>query len=156
MPVRVFRVAHQALGLVVVRLVLALGGLVASIVAGAEPGPAAAGVAFGAGVTAVALISDRRWLLSRRPSLGPLPEGATGGGLAKGVATGLLPSTIGVAALLAVSLAFEPILGAVLAGVIAGMGLVGLMGLTDLIIRERREGARVYADEADSSRRYVG
>jgi hypothetical protein len=152
---RVFRVAHQAAGLVAVRLALAAAGYTTSVAAGAEPRPAAAALAFGIGVTAVALISDRRWLLFRRPDVEPLPAGAAPGGLLRGIGSGLLPSTAGVAALLAIALAFEPILAAVLAGVLAGMGLVQLMSLADLLLRERGEGRRLYADAADPARRYV-
>jgi hypothetical protein len=58
--------------------------------------------------------------------------------------------------LLAIALFFEPLLGAVLAGVLAGMGLVALMSLVDLLLRERDESTRLYADAADAARRYVG
>ena len=156
MAPRVFRVAHQAAGLIVARLALGAAGYAASVAAGAEPRPAAAALAFGTGVTAVALISDRRWLLFRRPDVEPLPAGATRSGLLRGIASGLLPSTVGVAMLLAIALFFEPLLAAVLAGVLAGMGLVALMSLVDLLLRERDESTRLYADAANAARRYVG
>ena len=153
---RVIRIAHHALALVAIRLVLSLGGFGASLVAGAERQAAAVGLAFGTGACAVALLSDRRWLLFQRQSLEPLPPGSEPGDLPRAIAKALMPSTIGVAVLLAVSLAFEPVLAAVLAGVLGGMALVGLTGLVDLLFRERQAGVRYYADAAEPSRRYLG
>ena len=46
---------------------------------------------------------------------------------------GTYPSTVGVALLAAIALAFSPVLAAVLAGVIGGLGLAGL--LTTLALR---------------------
>jgi len=152
---RVHRIAHQALGLAVVRLALGLGGFLASSAVGAERGPAATGLAFGAGASALALISDRRWVLSPLPTVDQLPDGAERVGPARAIASGLLPSTAGVTLLAIVALAFEPVLSAVLAGVLVGMALVTLMGVTDLLLREHNEARRYHADATDGSRRYV-
>jgi hypothetical protein len=47
-------------------------------------------------------------------------------------------------------------LSAVLAGVLLGMGLVTVMSVVELALRERREARRYYADVSERSRRYVG
>lgn len=146
---------HLAFGLVAVRAALAAAGFAAALAAGAEGGPAALGLAFGAGITAMALVSDRRWMLGKQPELHPVPDGVEHRGLPRAVAQGLLPSTVGVSVLLAIALAFEPLLSAVLAGVLAGMALAGLVTLADLVGREYREGLLVYVDATDSSRRYA-
>ena len=150
-----YRIAHLALGLGALRAALAVVGFAAALAAGAEQGPAALGLAFGAGVTATALISDRRWTLGPQPELHPLPDGIEHRGLRGAIAHGLLPSTVGVSVLLAIALAFEPVLAAVLAGVLAGMVVAGLVGFADLALREYRDGVLLYADAADSSRRYA-
>jgi hypothetical protein len=67
----------------------------------------------------------------------------------------MLPSTAGVAILAAVSLAFEPLLAAVLAGVLAGMGVVSLASWVEVVLWERRAGATLYADYDVHTRRYV-
>jgi uncharacterized membrane protein YbhN (UPF0104 family) len=155
-PLRVFQVAQQAVGLAAVRVALGLAGFGAALAAGAERNPAAVGLAFGAGASAVALVSYRRFLFFEQPTVEPLPADAEHVGPGRAILNGLLPSTAGVAFLLAISLAFKPILSAVLAGVLLGMGLVTVMSLFDLALRERREARRYYADVSERSRRYVG
>jgi hypothetical protein len=151
----VYRIAHLALGLGVVRATLAGMGFAAALAAGAERGPAALGLAFGAGVTATALLSDRRWTLGWQPELHPLPDGIEREGLKGAIAHGLLPSTAGVSVLLVIALAFEPLLAAVLAGVLAGMVIAGLAGLAELVMHEYRDRVLLYADATDSARRYA-
>ncbi|HEU5279309.1 MAG TPA: hypothetical protein VFU26_10440 [Gaiellaceae bacterium] len=151
-----FRVAQQAVGLAAARLALGGSGFGAALAAGAERNPAAVGLAFGAGASAVALVSDRRFLLFEQPTVEPLPAAAEPVGPGRAIRDGLLPSTAGVALLLAISLGFKPILSAVLAGVLLGMGLVTVMSVTELTLRERREARRYYADFSERSRRYVG
>ena len=150
-----YRIVHLAIGLGAARAALAVAGFAAALAAGAEPGPAALGLAFGAGVNAMVLLSDRRWTLRKQPEFHPAPEGVEHRGLPRAVARGLLPSTAGVSVLLAIALAFEPVLSAVLAGALAGMVLAGLVTLADLVIREYREGMLVYVDATDSSRLYA-
>ena len=151
----VYRIVHLALGLVAVRAALAAAGFAAALAAGAERGPAAVGLAFGAGVTAMALVSDRRWMFGKQPELHPVPDRVEHRGLPRAVAQGLLPSTVVVSVLLAIALGFDPVVAAVLAGVLAGMALAGLVTLADLVVREYREGMLVYADATDNSRRYA-
>jgi hypothetical protein len=151
----VFRSAHYLLALAGIRLSLAALGFVASVAAGAGARSAGVGVAFGAAASAVALLTDRRSLLVRRLPVEPLPEAARHAPLWRAVARGLLPSTAGVAALLVASLAFEPVLAAVLAGILAGMGGVGFAAFVELSLLERQRRARFFTDGAGPVRRYV-
>jgi hypothetical protein len=151
----VFRSGHYLLALAVIRLGLAVLGLGASVVAGAEARSAGVGVAFGAAASAVALLTDRRRLLVRRPPVEPLPREARRAPLSRAVAKGLLPSTAGVAALLVASLAFEPVLAAVLAGILAGMGGVGFAAFVEISLLERQRRARFFTDGIGPVRRYI-
>lgn len=151
----VYRVGPQRLILSCIRLCLAALAFTASIVAGAENGAAGVGLALGAGISCLALLTDRRWLLLRAPTAEPLPEGARRAPLHRAVANGLFPSTVGVAVLAAASLAFEPILAALLAGNLAGMGIVGLVGWLEVVLWERRHGQALLGDGAVHTRRYV-
>jgi hypothetical protein len=73
----------------------------------------------------------------------------------RAVAAGTMPSTVGVTVLAAASLVFEPILTAVLAGILAGMGIVSLVSCVEVALWERRSGARLFADADVHTRRYV-
>lgn len=151
----VYRVGPQRLALSSIRLGLGALGFAASTVTGAEADAAGVGLALGAGVACLALLTDRRWLLLGRPTVAPLPEGAHRVRLSRSVASGMLPSTAGVAVLAAVSLAFEPILASLLAGILAGMGIVSLASWVEVVLWERREGAGLFADADVHTRRYV-
>lgn len=145
----VYRVVHLSLLLAGVRLGLGGIGFVASLVAGAEPRAAAVALGVGAGGSLVALVSSQRWALVAQPEVTPLPAGADhSGALVPALRRALMPSTAGVTALLAISLAFEPVLTAVLAGVLAGMGALPLAVGVDVVVRERRADRRFYADAA--------
>ena len=151
----VYRVTHQRLALSGIRLGLAVLGFVGSITAGADAAAAGIGLALGAGICGLALVTDRRWLLLGKPTAGPLPDGAGRVPLTRAVASGLLPSTVGVAVLAAASLAFQPILAAVLAGILAGMGIVGLVSWLEVVLWERHEDVHLFADADVHTRRYV-
>jgi hypothetical protein len=154
-PPAVYRVVHQRLVLSGIRLALAGVAFAGSIVAGAEGRAAAVGLALGAGICALALVTDRRWLLLGKPTAEPLPQDVRRASLARAVAEGMLPSTVGVAVLAAASLVFEPILSAVLAGVLAGMGIVSLVSCVEVALWERRTDTQVFADADVHTRRYV-
>jgi hypothetical protein len=151
----VYRVREQRLALSVIRLVLAALGLAGSILAGADAAAAALGAGLGAAICGLALLTDRRWLFFRAPGAAALPDDARRAPLGRAVLSGMLPSTVGVAILAAVSLAFEPLLAAVLAGVLAGMGLVSLASWVEVVLWERRAGVTLYADYDVHTRRYV-
>lgn len=150
-----YRVTHQRLALSAIRLGLAAVALAGSIAAGADVAAAGVGLALGAGICGLALVTDRRWLLLGKPTADPLPEDARRASLARAVVDGMLPSTVGVAVLAAASLVFEPILGAVLAGILAGMGIVSLVSCVEVVLWERRTDTHLFADADVHTRRYV-
>jgi hypothetical protein len=144
-PPRLVPLAARLLALTAVRLALGLIGLAAAQAAGAEASAAGAAFAFGAGVSAAVLISDRRGLLRGQTDPAPAPAGAARASLLRAVAAGLFPSTVGVAALAAVALAANAVLAALLAGVLAGMALAGVAGLIGVVAWQQRAGAVLYA-----------
>lgn len=144
-PPRLVRLAARLLVLTAIRLALGLAGLAGARVAGADSGPAWAAFAFGAGVSAVLLIGDRRGALRSSVAPEPVPLGAGRTPLLRAAAAGLFPSTIGVSALAAVALAADPVLAALLAGVLGGMALAGVASLIGILVSERHEGAVLYA-----------
>ena len=151
----VYRVVHQRLALSGIRLALAALGFVASVLAGADGAAAGVALALGAGVSGLALVTDRRWLLLRSPSAEPLPGDARRASPARAIGEGLLPSTAGVAVLGAMALAFQPLLAALLAGILAGMGVVSSLSTLEVALWERREGVGLFADVDVHTRRYV-
>jgi hypothetical protein len=151
----VYRVVHQRLVLSGVRLGLSAAGFVGAIAAGADGAAAGVALALGAGICGLALVTDRRWLLLGQPTAEPLPDGAGRAPLTRAVASGMLPSTAGVAVLTAAALVFQPILAAVLAGILAGMGIVGLVSAMEVVTWERQHHARLLADFDVHTRRYV-
>ena len=155
MPPAVYRVVHQRIVLSGIRLTLAGLGFAGSILAGADGRAAAVGLALGTGICALALVTDRRWLLLGKPAAEPLPEAVRRASLARAVADGMLPSTVGVAVLAAAALFFEPILSAVLAGVLAGMGVVSLVSCVEVALWERRTDTHLFADADVHTLRYV-
>jgi hypothetical protein len=151
----VYRVVHQRLALSGLRLGLAAVAFAFSIATGAGAGAAGVGAALGAAFCGLALVTDRRWLLLGQPSAEPLPDDVRRAPLARAVLDGMLPSTVGVAVLAAASLFFEPILAAVLAGILAGMGVVSLVSCIEVALWERRTGSQLLADADVHTRRYV-
>lgn len=154
-PPAVYRVVHQRLVLSGIRLTLAGLGFAGSILAGAVGRAAAVGLALGTGICALALVTDRRWLLLGTPKADPLPADVRRASLGRAVADGMLPSTVGVAVLAVISLVFEPILTAVLAGILAGMGIVSLVSCAEVALWERRSDSQLLADADVHTRRYV-
>lgn len=150
-----YRVVHQRLALSGLRLGLAAVAAAGSIAAGAEFRGAAVGLALGAAICGLALVTDRRWLLLGKVSAEPLPDDVRRAPLVRAVAEGMLPSTAGVAVLAAISLFFEPILAAVLAGILAGMGIVSLVSCIEVALWERRTDTLLFADADVHTRRYV-
>jgi hypothetical protein len=98
-----------------------VGGLEAAIAAGATHQAAGFGCLLGAVGGAVFVLTDPRSRLVSLPAPEPKREPWW-----KMALRGTLPSTVGLALLAAVALAFSPILVAVLAGVIGGLGLAGI------------------------------
>jgi hypothetical protein len=149
----VYRVVHQRLALSGLRLGLAAVAFAGSIGAGAAA--AGIGLALGAAICGLALVTDRRWLLLGTPTAEPLPDEVRRAPLVRAVAEGMLPSTAGVAVLAAASLVFEPVLSAVLAGILAGMGIVSLVSCVEVALWERRTAKQLFAYADVHTRRYV-
>lgn len=151
----VYRVSQQRLALSCVRLVLGALALGGALLVGAGVAQAGIAAALGAAVCGLALLTDRRWLLFRAPTADPLPDGARRVALGGAVLRGMVPSTVGVAILAAVSLGFEPLLAAILAGVLLGMGIVSLASWAEVVLWERRAEVTLFADADVHTRRYV-
>jgi len=151
----VYRVLHAAIAVAAIRVGGGALGVVAALVAGAEPRAAGIALAFGLGASIVALVSNNRWSLYEHPSVEELPRPATRRDvLLEGIRRALLPSTVGVTVFLVASLPFEPILSAALAGVLGGLGAVGLASLATILVWEHRRDRALYADVSRSPRRF--
>ncbi len=136
--------ARERLALITpVRLVLGVVLLVAATAAGAGPGATALAFAVGAGVVAFAALADRRALVLRgdvEPE--PLPDDAVQERRLRVVVAAAFPSTFGVSVLGAIALvAGKDVLGALLGGVVAGLGIASGVGLVQLVMWERERGA---------------
>lgn len=105
-----------------IRFGLAVGGLEAAIAAGAHKRPAGLAFLLGAVAGTVFVMTDVRGRLLRLPEPQPPEEPWWVTAL-----RATMPSTVGLAVLAGISLAFSPILAAVLAGIIGGLGLAGLL-----------------------------
>jgi hypothetical protein len=128
-----------------VRLGLGAVGLAAALVRGLDGGPALIAFALGALGFAVVLLSAERYFLQvEEPD--PVPAGATVHSRRDTLRAAVWPSTVGVAVLLAVALAANPTLAALLAGVLAGMGIAALLSAAQTFANQRALGGRVLVD----------
>jgi hypothetical protein len=117
----------RALLVAPVRLGLGVLWLGAARLTGAPGAGALLAFAGGAFVTCFALFNDprARFLRRREPEAAP-PDAAVASPLRQAL-TAMLPSTVGVSALAAVAVAFEPTLTALLGGICAGLGVAGAL-----------------------------
>ena len=130
-----------------IRLGLGALGLVGARLAGLDGERALITFAFGAGVMMVTALGDpRARVLAPRAEPEPVPAEAAYASRLEVAARAVFPSTVGVAVLTGVALAFEPLLASVLAGLLAGMGLAALVSLAQLASSERRDGVELYAE----------
>jgi hypothetical protein len=140
---------RRALGVLVVRGALAGLGVVAAVVAGASRTSALLACGGSAVVLLAAAFGDPRSRLHQVPDDPPdAPAGALEDGVARCALAASLPSTIGVAAILVVSLFFEPTLAAVMAGILAGLGAAAAIGSGALALLERRTHRRLFVVRA--------
>lgn len=127
-----------------IRFGLAVLGLVTAIAASANR--AGALLAFGSAsvVLVLAALADPRRHLFQIPDDPPLPPaGAAEDGVARLAWSAVFPSTVGVAALLVATLPFEPMLAALMAGILAGLGVAALVSAVELWLEERASGRRL-------------
>jgi hypothetical protein len=138
----------QALLIAVVRLALGIGGLVASVARGVDPGPAAGLFVLGALLLLLSVYGgDRR----RRSALAfdapePAPSDARIESRSRSLVQAAYPSTLGLTVLSAVALWPQPGLAALLAGILAGLALMSLVGAVRLASWERASQARILID----------
>jgi hypothetical protein len=108
----------------------------------------------GAAFIALAVLADRRALLRPPREPEPLPPDSVAEANWRITLEAALPSTVGVSVLGAVGLtAGNEVLGALLAGGVAGMGIASALSLLPLLAWERERGARL--DAGRGGRRFV-
>jgi hypothetical protein len=124
---RLHSVRWRAVYVAPVRLGLAVVWFFAARLAGLER--ASDVLAFGGGIFVIVFVAfnDPRMGFVRAAEPEPAPAGATRAGPLEQALAATLPSTVGVSALAAASLAWEPVLTALLGGVSAGLGIAGLL-----------------------------
>jgi len=117
----------RALYVTPIRILLGVVWLAAARLAGA-PGPGSLlAFAGGAFVIVFTLYNDPRARFVRRPEPRDAPPNAAVAGALRQALAATLPSTVGVSALAAVALAFEPTLTSLLGGISAGLGVAGAL-----------------------------
>lgn len=125
------------------RLAIAGAWLVLSIAAGARTGVALA--AFAVGVMAVAFVAlndPRSRFTSREPQPLPADANVVLDPAWRHALSSLLPSTAGLSVLAAIAVVPQPVLTALLAGAVGGLGLAAAVALTrvdaELLVDPRR------------------
>jgi hypothetical protein len=139
---------QQALLIATLRAALATAGLAASIARGLHAGPAFALVAFGAAILLLAVYGGgkRHRSALRFADAEPVPADARRKSASRGLAEAAFPSTVGLAALTAIALWREPGLAALLAGILAGLALMSLVGAARVTAWQRARQARILVD----------
>jgi hypothetical protein len=142
----VYSVSRQLVLLTPARLLLGLVALGGALAVAKRDGPV--GLAFAVGVFGAAflLASDRRFARRRLDEPPPLPDDARTVPPLKAAFAGLFPSTAGVTGLAAISLAFQPVLAGLLAGVVGGMAVATGASLVSVLGTERRARCRLYVE----------
>jgi len=113
-------------------------------------------LAFAAGAFGAAfiLLADRRFALLGVREVVPAPPEATYEPAQRTGVVALFPSTVGTAGLTAVALAFNTTVAALLAGILLGMAIAGLLGAAQIAAWEREHQGRLFADRG-TGQRYV-
>lgn len=147
----------QALLIAGLRLALAIVAMGLARVRGLDPGPAAGLFALGAGLLLVALPASvtRRRGSERVVETAPMPEDAYVMPHRRAVTLAMYPSTVGLTAVTAIALVVSPDLAAVLAGILAGLGLAALYSAGQLALSEHELGGRLYAQRGPSGRIFL-
>lgn len=137
---------------------LALGGVLLAVALTGDTRPRSVVLAFGfgAGFVGFAALADRRGLILRKDEEPErLPVGAIRESNWRVLVHAAYPSTFGVTVLAVIGLvAGNEILGAVLGGAVAGLGIASGVGLVPLLAWERERGIRLYV--GSDGRRFVG
>jgi len=117
----------RALYVTPIRVLLGVVWLAAARIAGTPGTGALLAFAGGAFVTVFTLFNDPRSRFLPRGEARVAPADASIAGPVRQAMHATLPSTVGVSALAAVSLAFQPTLSALLGGISAGLGVAGAL-----------------------------
>jgi len=127
-----------------IRIGLGLLGMVGATLRGLSWSVAAAEFVLGTSVFAFAALADpRRHFFRLKDEAEPVPADATFEPLGRVALLATYPSTVGLAALTGVSLAFNAALAVVLAGGVAGLGVAGAITGAQIAMRERVGGVRL-------------
>ena len=140
----VIRLSLRAWVLAAVRASLSVLGFVGSVIAGAPLENALLGWVVGAILVSIILAGDPRGRRGRAPE--PLPATAVPETWRQIARTDTLPSTVGVALLTCVALPFEPVLAAILAGILGGMAVMTFVFRVRVALEERKLGGALYVD----------
>lgn len=138
----------QALLIAAVRFALAAAGTVAAVARGVDRGPAVGLVAFGAGLVLFSVYAGGRPQRAARRfgDAQPAPDDFRVESRLRALAAATYPSTIGLAILTLIALWPQPPLAAFLAGILAGLGVMALVGAARLSAWERARGSRFFVD----------
>lgn len=142
----VVRLALRARVLATIRAGLSAIGGVAAVLVGARPETALLGWAVGAVLVSIILAGDRRGRLDMDPQ--PLPAEAIPEAWAEIARSGVVPSTVGVAVLTVVALAFDAVLAGIMAGILGGMAIMTIVSGVQVALAERKFGGALYLDRA--------
>jgi hypothetical protein len=143
---RVVPLALRAWVLAAIRGGLSALGLMAAVFVGATTDAAYLGWAVGATLVSIILAGDRRGRLTMDPQ--PLPGEAILERWAEIARTDVFPSTVGVAVLTLVALAFDAALAGIMAGILGGMALMTIVSGVQVAVAERRFGGHLYVERA--------
>ena len=152
---RVAAVRTRLLLITPIRIGLGVALLAAAFIGDARSGSLGLAFAFGAVFITFAALADRRGLLLRgaESEPEPLPAGAMRDPPWRVALAATVPSTIGLAVLSVIALAIgNEVLGAVLAGAVAGLGAT-TVAIFPLLAWERERAVRLYT--GPHGRRYV-
>ena len=130
-----------------IRIGLGLLGMAGAALRGLSWSVAGAEFLLGTGVFAFAALADpRRRFFRLGDEAEPVPADASFEPLGRVALMATYPSTLGLAALTAVSLALNAPLAAVLAGGAAGLGVAGAISGAGIALQERAGGVRLYVE----------
>jgi hypothetical protein len=130
-----------------IRIGLGLLGLAGAGLRGLSWSVAGAEFVLGTAVFAFAALADpRRHFFRLKDAAEPVPADVTFEPIGRVALRATYPSTVGLAGLTAVSLAFNAALAAVLAGGIAGLGVAGAITGAQIALRDRAGGDRLYVE----------
>ena len=144
-PTQLQSLSRRSLVVAPIRLALGAAGVTAAVAAGSpRPGALLAFAGSAVGLLIVAAGDPRRHMFRLPEDPPDAPPGAVEDGVVQLALAAVFPSTAGVAAILVVALVFEPTLAAVMAGILAGLGVAALLGGVELVLQERRTATRLF------------